>query len=148
MAHFHLFFLREQTGFDDDLQDALAADFLQRADLAQHIVVHAGLQGADVDDHIQLIRAVLDGVLRLKHLGGGGVVAVRETDDGADLHLVTDIFLRLSDIAGRDADGCGAVMDGIIAECLDLFPGGGLREQGVINHGHDFISKHNNTSLV
>ena len=108
-------------------------------DLAEHLVIQAILHPADVDDHVDLGRAVGHGVGRLEAFGGGGVVAVGEADDGADGDPAGHIFRRLLHIAGGDADAGAAIFDAVIADGLDLLPGGALREQRVIHAGEDIL---------
>ena len=138
-AQLDLLCVGQQARLDDDFQQLAAAMTLDIPDLAEHLVIQAILHPADVDDHVDLGRAVGHGVGRLEALGGGGVVAVGEADDGADGDPAGHIFRRLLHIAGGDADAGAAIFDAVIADGLDLLPGGALREQRVIHAGEDIL---------
>ena len=138
-AQLDLLLLGQQARFDDDLQQLAAAVLLDGLDLVQHLLVQAVLDPADVDDHVDLRRAVLHGVGGLKALGGGGIVAVGEADDGADGDLAVHIFRRLLHIAGGDADAGAAVLHAVVADGLDLRPCGGLAQQRVIHAAEDIF---------
>ena len=85
LAELDLLHVAEQAGLDDDLQRAAQAGGLDAGDLVGDVVPLAVLHHAVVDDHVDLAGPVFHGVLGLKDLGGSGVVAVGEADDGADL---------------------------------------------------------------
>ena len=136
-AHLDLFGIGEHAGLDDDLQQLALAVGLYGADLVQHLIVQAVLYPADVDDHVDLGRAVVHGVGGLKALGGGGVVAVGEADDGADGDLARHILRRLLHIGGGDAHAGAAVPDAVVADGLDFVPGGTLGQQGMIHPGQN-----------
>ena len=124
------------------MMNLVAAGALQGLDLVKHIVGVSGLQLADVDDHVDFVGAVGDGVLGLKLLAGRGVAAVRETDDGADGHFAVHIIVRPLDVAGWDANRGRAIGDGVVAQSLDVFPRGGLFQYGVVNHRADLLRIH------
>ena len=131
----------------------MAGDF-HRVDLLKDLVVLALLDPAEVDDHVDLGRAVVHGVGGLKALGGGGVVAVGrvavgEADDRADGQLAEAIVLLLGDVVRgvihiglRDADARAAVFDAVVTDLLDVLPGGGLLEEGMVNVLENFLNVH------
>ena len=125
-----------------DLCAVTLPDNLDPADFVLHIFLFARLQHADIDDHIDLVRAVFYGVRRLKALGLRGVVAVREADDGADCELVAHVILGLLDIGGRNTDGGRLVFHAVVADRLDLGPGRRLRQQRMVDLTEDLFQFH------
>ena len=71
---------------EDDLDDRAGAvgDLDDRRDVRPDVGVAAGLQRADLDDHVELGRAVGQRSLGLEDLRRGHGVAVREADHGPD----------------------------------------------------------------
>ena len=57
------------------------------ADVVLDVLVAAGLERADLDDHVDLECALLERSLGLEDLRLGQVVAVREANDRAHLHV-------------------------------------------------------------
>ena len=112
------------------------------ADVLAHGVVLTVLQAADVDDHIHLGCAVLDGGLGLKGLGSGVHRTQREADHTAHRDAACHVLDGLLHIAGVDADRGRVVCDGLVAQGLDLGPCGLRLEQGVIDVGQDLFSIH------
>lgn len=133
IAHCYLFAFGQQAGFDNDLQNFSLARGANRLYLILDIDGVAGFEFADIYDHVYLIRAVCNGIFRLKDLGGGGVIAVRKADDGAYLHPVPDIFFRSFDKCGRDTRARRAEFFGIDKYLFDIAPPGSDSEQGVID---------------
>ncbi len=64
------------AGLDDDLKELAVAGGLDSLDLVQNVVIFLVLHPADVDDHVDFVGTVLNCVLGLENLGGGGVGAV------------------------------------------------------------------------
>jgi len=102
----------------------VAGDF-HRVDLLKDLVVLALLDPAEVDDHIDLGRAVGDGGLGLHALDAAGRVAVGEADDRADGQLAEAIVLLLGDVVRgvihiglRDADARAAVFDAVVTDLM------------------------------
>ena len=126
----------------DDLQELALAGGLDSPDLFEQIVPALVLDPADVDDHVDLVRAVFHGVRSFKALGLRRVVAVREADDGADGELAADIVLRLLHIGSGDADGRGVVFHAVVADRPDLSPGGRLGQQGMVDLTEDLVPFH------
>ena len=131
------FFFGQQTGFDDDFQKLTFAGGLHSGDFRSDGVPLAVLGPADVDDHVHFVRSVIYGIAGHEALGGSGIVAVGEADDGADGQFTIYIFLSLLDVRSGDTDGGGVVAQAVIADGLDFGPGGGLREQCVVALGEN-----------
>ena len=148
LAHGNLLVIGEQAGFDDDLQKLSLAGALHRGDFGGDVVPFGFLGPADVDDHVHLIGSVVHGVGGHEALGGGGVVAVGEADDGADGQFVPHIGFRLLDKGGGDADGGGVVLHAVVADTPDVRPGGGLGQQSVVALGENFTQFHNVKSFL
>ena len=108
------------------------ASLLHGLDLREQVIPLPVLHPAEVDDHVHLGRAVIHGVRGHEALGGGGVIPVGEADHRADGQLSRHILRRLLDIACRDADAGAAVLHTIVADGLDLLPGGRLGQQSVV----------------
>ena len=134
-----LFLVGQQAGLDDDLQELALAVLLDGLDLFEQIVPALILDPADVDDHIDLGRAVLDGSFSLKRLAFGVHSAEGEANDAADRHAARHILDGLLDVAGVDADRRAVVGDGLIAEGPDLGPGCLGLEQGVVDLAQHFF---------
>lgn len=49
---------------------------------------------ADIDNHIDFVRALFQRLFRLKEFDVGGVVAVGEPDDRANAEFVPDVLFR------------------------------------------------------
>ena len=113
-------------------------DVMHGGDVIGDGVPVAVLDHGEVDDHVDLVRALGDGVRSLEGLGGGGHVAVGEADDGADGHAAREVFLRARDVAGRYADGGAAVLHGLVAELADLSAARVGAQQGVVAAGKYF----------
>lgn len=133
IAHCYLLVLGKQAGFDNDLQDFSLARGANRLYLILDIDGVAGFEFADIYNHIYLVRAVCNGIFRLKDLGGGGVIAVRKAYNGAYLHPVPDIIFRSFDKRGRDARARCAEFFGIDKYLFDIAPPGSDPEQGVVD---------------
>ena len=142
LAHFDFLVVRQQAGLDDDLQELALAGGLDGLDLFEQIAPALILDPADVDDHVDLVRAVFHGVRSFKALGLRRVVAVWEADDGADGELAADIVLRLLHIGSGDADGRGVVFHAVVADGPDLGPGGRLGQQGMVDLTEDLVPFH------
>lgn len=142
IAHCYLLVLGKQAGFDNDLQNFSLARGANRLYLIFDIDGIAGLELADIYNHIYLIRAVFHCVLCLKDLDGGSVIAVGEADDGAYLHPVPDIVLRSFYKRGRDTRARRAEFFGIDKYLFDIAPPGSDSEQGVIDFFENFSDVH------
>ena len=139
VAHLDLLVVGQQAGLDDDLQHLVAHSSLDGGNVIADVVVLLVLQPADVNDHIDLGRAVLDGCFSLKGLAFGVHSAKGEADDAADRHAARHILDGLLDVAGVDADRRAVVGDGLIAEGADLGPGCLGLEQGVVDLAQHFF---------
>ena len=108
------------------------AGLLHGLDLMEQVIPLLVFYPADVDDHVHFLRAVVHSVGGHEALGGGGVVAVGKADDGADGQLARHILRRLLHIAGGDAHAGAAVLHAVVADALDLGPGGRLGQKGMV----------------
>ena len=149
LAELDLLLVGEHTGLDDDLEDVAVAGDLHGIDLLQDFIVLAFLDPAEVDDHVDLGRAVGYGGLGLHALDAAGNVAVGEADDRAHGQLTEAVVLLLGDVVRgvgdvglRDADARAAVLDAVVADLADLLPGGGGGEQGMVNVTENFFHIH------
>ena len=142
VAHLFLFLVGQQAGLNDDLEHLVAHSLLDGTDVLTDSIVFLVLQAADVDDHVHLGSAVLNGSLGLKGLAGGIHSTQREAHHAAHRDAARHILDRLLYIAGVDADGCGVVGNGLITDGLDLGPGGLRLQQGMIDMGEDFFTGH------
>ena len=111
-------------------------------DFIAETVIFPVLEPADVDHHVDLVGAVGNGVLRLKHLDRRGIVAVGKTDHRADRHPVPQIFLRPSHVGRRDTHAGRPVRQGVVADSANLLPGGRLGQQSVVHPSVYLISLH------
>lgn len=133
IAHCYLLVLGKQAGFDNDFQYLALARGANRLYLIFDIDGIAGLELADIYNHIYLVRAVCNGIRCLKDLCGGSVIAVGEAYNGAYLHPVPDIVLRSFYKRGRDTRARRAEFFGIDKYLFDIAPASGYSEQGVID---------------
>ena len=82
-----------------------------RPDVVLDLLVPARLEGADLEDHVQLRGAVREGPARLEHLGLRGVVAVREPDGRPDLDVgPVEDRLRARHVRGAHTHGRDVVL--------------------------------------
>ena len=142
LAHLDLLLLGEEACLHDNLEDAALAALLHGLDLSQEIVPLLILHPADVDDHVDLVGAVTDGVLCLKDLYSGGGVSVGEADDRTDLQVVAHVFGGLADIGGGNAHRGALILAPIVTDLLDLRPGGLLLQEGMVTVLQDLLYIH------
>ena len=142
VAHLFLLLVGQQTGLDDDLEHLVAHCLFHGANVLADGVVLLVLQAADVDDHVHLGSAVLNGLLGLERLGLGVHGAQREANDAAHRDAASQILHGLFHIAGVDADGSRVIFHGLVADNLDLRPSGLRLEQSVIHMGENFFTSH------
>ena len=108
----------------------------------QHPVPVPGLHQTQRNDHVDLIGAAADGILCLKDLGLGAVIAVGKADDGADLQVVAHIVPRPLHKSGRDTHRGGVILQPLVAQGLHLLPGGGGGQQGMVHPVQDGLLIH------
>ena len=74
---------------EDDLHDRAAGmgDVDDGLDVGPDVGIPAGLQGADLDDHVQFGRPIGQRALGFEDLGGRQVVAMRKPDRRSDLDV-------------------------------------------------------------
>ncbi len=131
-AHLNLLLLREKAGLNNYFQDFPAADRPQRADLLFNQMILLLLEPADVDHHIELVRPVCNGVLRLKFLDLSGHIAVWKADHSADRHFSRQIFACLLYKRRRNAHAGSPVLNRVVANPANLLPDGCLKQQSMI----------------
>ena len=124
------------------------AGLLYGLDLREQVLPLPVLHPAEVDDHIHLFSAVVHSISGHEALGCGGVIAVGEADDGADRQLARHILRRLLHIAGGDAHAGAAVLHAVIADGLDLVPGGRLGQKRVIALAQNVFQFHFKSLLI
>lgn len=90
---------------------------------------------ADIDDDVELLTAVGEGLAGFSELDGGGVSAVGEADGGAGVDVGAGEDLGAAgEGVGQDADAGYVVTEGQGAAVFKLRRGEGGVEQGVVNH--------------
>ena len=65
-AHCDFFFVGQKTGFDDDFQDFFAAGVFQKSDFVGNFFKVMFFHVADIDNHIDFVRALFQSLFRLK----------------------------------------------------------------------------------
>ena len=141
-AQVPLLLLVKAAGLDNHLQNPALAGGLHRPDLRQQPLPVAGLGQALVHHHVDLVRAIADGVLRLEDLHLRGGVAVGEADHGAYFHGAAHIGGRPLHIPGRNTHGGGSQLPPLVTDRLHLLPGGGGGQQGVLHPAQNFLLIH------
>ena len=138
----------EGGGLDDDLEDGAPAGLAHAADVGLDGVGVTFLDEAEVDDHVDLLGALGQGVGGLGGLDGGGVGAGGEAADGGHVQVVG--YVHRQEARG-DAHAVGAQVCGLGDERVDLGSGGLGLEEGVVDeagdpgargHGDPFKSVH------
>jgi hypothetical protein len=115
----------EGRGLEDDLDAGRRRGLDHAADVLEHGLVVLGLERAEVDDHVDLARALADRVAGLVGLGGRRHRAEREADDAAHHHVgAGQERLAQPDPRGVDAHRREAVLLGLGAQRHDLVAGG------------------------
>lgn len=133
----------EQTGFEDDFDQVAFGRRDDFVDLVFDEVPMAFFGGADVEDHVEFVRAGAKGVLGRVHFGLGKGGAEGKSDDGADLdRRAGEQFFCISNPVGVDADGKEGVFAGLGAEFFDGGAGGVRFEEGVIDQGGEVVGFH------
>ncbi len=138
LAGHDLLVVGEQAGLDNDLERGRGDGVPDRPDVQLNQLDVARLEGTDVEDHVHLACALLDGELGLERLGLRRVRAQREPDDGADLDVRTGQHVRTElDPRRVDADAREAVLLGLGAELADLILRGVGLESRVVDETCD-----------
>ena len=134
------------AGLEDDLEGQAGAGRLDLLDVLADRVVVAREERADVDDHVDLLRAELDGVGGLEDLGRGGARTEREAHHGADLHVgaveLAELVDAEADPVRVDAHRGEAVFDSLFAEADDVGAGGGGLEGRVVDVASESAGVH------
>ena len=159
MADRDLFLSGEVAGLEDRLRDDAPrlAYAHQVRDLAPHHVRTPALQSANVDDHVDFGRALVDRVAGFERFGLHGVLAQRKPDGGSDADPGGGEQSRARFHFGRiDGHHRETVVDGLLAEPFDV-RGTAKRLQkrmiddpGQLVHSHDClpcgVRHHTNTA--
>ena len=93
LTHLYLFFIGEQAGFDDNFEYMTRAGSLYGFYLGEQVVISLILEPADIDNHINLVRAVFYCVLCFKAFRCRCGITVGKADNRAYGNLIADIFL-------------------------------------------------------
>ena len=127
--------LSEKTSLHNNLEDALiATSLLDLPDLFADAIKIALLQPPDVNNHINLISSVLNGLTCLEYLNLGCRVAEGETNHCRDLDLgMLKENLGLLDEAWRDAHSREVVGVGLNEDLSDVLPAGTGLQHGLID---------------
>ncbi len=139
------FFEGEEAGFEDDFDDGAlgVGEFDDAADvLADGFVVGglAGFEEADVEDHVDVVCAVLEDANGFVALGGGEGGTQGEADDDADGDAgAVEGSGGEGDPGGVDHGAGEAVLGGLVAELEDLSAGGVGLEEGVVEDGGEVL---------
>ena len=139
------FFEGEEAGFEDDFDDGAVGvgEFDYAADvLADGVVVRglAGLEETDVEDHVDVVGALLKDSSSFVAFGGGEGGTQGEADDDADGDA------GAVEGGGGDGDPCWvdhgageAVLGGLVAELEDLSAGRVGLEESVVEDGGEVL---------
>ena len=143
-----LFLLGQQAALDDHLQDLAPGGLPHGTDVIGHIHPAAVLHHGEIDHHVDLVGAVLNGVGGLKGFGGGGHIPVGEADDGAQRQLIPYITLGSGHMAGRDAHAGAVILYGLVAKIADFLAGAVHPQQGMVAFFKDLFDIHMITPSV
>ena len=140
-AEFDLLRVVEEAALEDDLEDPpRGVDGLAHGgDVVFDVFPVVVLDFGDVDDHVELRRAVFHRDARLGDLGRRGVRPVREADHGAGFDSGPGERLGGSgDEKRADAHARAAVRGGVAARFFESLAAALRREDGVVDAGCDF----------
>jgi len=136
----------EFAGFEDDLEVGVAAGGADGGDFVEDAAVLAGEEGTAVDDHIDFVGSVGDGVadfgeacLEGGFTAGEGGGDTGDPDGGACECLEGGTDERWVDADGGDLRAAVVIVHGLAgfgAEVLDFSFGIGSFEGGEVHHGH------------
>ena len=121
-AHRNLFFPGQKTGLNDYLKNLTGAGLLNCFYLMENLSLVTVLQIPDIDNHIDLVGALLYGSPGLKYLYRLRIIAVRKPDYRTDTHPVPNIFLGPFYKGGGNAYGRGVVLHCVVAKLFYLCP--------------------------
>ena len=90
------FVVRKQAGFEDYLDDGtvLGSGFHNRCDVVAYVIIIAGLENADIENHVNFARAVFASLFGLKRLGCACAGTERKTHDSGNLHIGASEVVR------------------------------------------------------
>lgn len=118
-----------------DLAAGLVGDVDDAADLVADVAPIAAEDFGNVDDHVQLLAAVGDGLFRFGDLDRGRVAAVREADRGAGHHgAAGEPFGTAFEVIGHDADARHVIGQGQGDPRFEVAGGQRRVEERVVDH--------------
>jgi len=126
--------ISEGGGLDDDLEDGAPAGLAHAADVGLDGVDVTFLDEAEVDDHVDLLGALGQGVGGLGGFDGGGVGAGGEAADGGHVQVVGHVHRQE---ARGDAHAVGVQVRSLGDERIDLGGGGLGLEESVVDEAGD-----------
>ena len=134
-AGLDLLFVGQEAGLDDDLDLGTALDGVDNAlDVALDKQPVAGLDGADIDDHVDLTSALGGGIGGLEGLRLGGAGAERESDDAARRHAAAlELLGDILNVGGVHAHAGAVILLGLVADLADLVDAGFRLQVGMVN---------------
>ena len=148
LAELDFLLLGEEAAFDDDLQQLAAAGQLHLFDLLQNILPQLVLHPAEVDHHINFLRAVFNGIGGFEAFDRSGAVAIGEADNGTNGQCAAKTGDSRNYMAGRHADGGRAVFHRLMAKVYYISTCGALLEQRMVNCFHDILNFHNSSEYM
>ncbi|MPM71764.1 hypothetical protein SDC9_118735 [bioreactor metagenome] len=136
LAGDHFFIIRQQRRLNDHFEErvTLMGGLRHCADIIGHRQIVATLYGANINDHIHFLSALLNchlGLIGFRSRTGG---AKREANDRAHLYITAlEQFGVQRNMAGVHAHRSKMVVFGFVAQLHDLICGSIRLEQGVVN---------------
>ena len=128
------FVVRKEAGFDDDLDRPFGGGLDDIAQFAQNIGVVAILETADIHDHIDLLRVVVDGGFGFKPFCVGVGRPEWETDDRCHFDVAAiQKMTCLNHPRSVHANGVEAVLASLVTEFPDILERGVRLEQRVVD---------------
>ena len=130
----NFFFTREQTGFDDDFDGPFFGGLDDIAQFAQNVGALSILVPADIHDHINLLRVIVNRGFGFKAFRIGIGRAEREANDRDHLDVTAmKKMAGLSHPRSVHANGVEIMGTSLGAEFLDVLERGLRLQQGVID---------------
>lgn len=145
LAEDFLFFLSQVAVFENDFADdiGLPAFGNDLAHLFADVVVVAVLQLGNVDDIVDLVSAVLNGVHSFKNLGSNGGLAEREANGSTNMNvcILQELFAELN-LHGVDSDHGKIVGTCFVAQFLHMCLSSVSIQAGVVKEFYQLFFCH------